>query len=47
MCTDSEGNDKDEEGSEWEKGDCSVLAPVASGTVDTGERVGVDWWSIV
>ena len=29
------------------QGDCSVLAPVASGTVDTGERVGVDWWSIV
>ena len=44
--TDSEGDDKDKEGSEWEKGDCSVLAPVASGTVDTGERVGVDRWGI-
>ena len=24
-----------------------ILGPVASGTVDTGEVVGVDWWSIV
>ena len=28
---------------EWEKRDCSVFAPVASGTVNTGERVRVDW----
>ena len=42
----SECDDKDKESSEWEKGDCSVLAPVASGAVDTGEVVGVDWWGI-
>ena len=44
--TDSKGDNKSEEGSEWEKRDRSVLAPVASGTVDTGERVGIDWWGI-
>ena len=44
--TQSECNNKDKESSDWEKGDCSVLGPVASGTVDTGEGVGVDWWSI-
>ena len=47
MCsTDSECDDKDKESSDWKKGDCHVLAPVASGTVDTGEVVGVDWWSM-
>ena len=45
--TDSEGDDKDKEGNEWEKRDCSVLSPVASGTVDTGEGVGVNRWGIV
>jgi hypothetical protein len=42
----SESDDKEKEASEWDKGDRSVLAPVASGTVDTGERVGIDRWSI-
>ena len=47
MCsTDSEYDDKGKESSDWKKGHCHVLAPVASGTVDTGEVVGVDWWSI-
>ena len=47
MCsTDSEYDGKDNESSHWKKGDCHVLTPVASGTVDTGEVVGVDWWSI-
>ena len=45
--TDSEDDDKDKEGSEWEQRDCSVLPPVASGTVDTGESVGVNRWGIV
>ena len=44
--TESECDDNDKGSSEWEKGDCSVLAPVASGAVDTGEVVGVDWWGI-
>ena len=48
MCsTDSEYDDKDKESSDWKKGDCHVPVPVASGTVDTGEVVGVDWWSMI
>ena len=44
--TESKHDDKEKESSDWEKGDCNVLGPVASGTVDTGEGVRVDWWSI-
>lgn len=41
--TDPEHHHKDKEGSGWEERDGQVLAPVAGGTVDTSEGVGVDW----